>query len=183
MGQPCISCGECIITLGRKAIIYTFEKTMFAIKNFLAHVKKTDQNFHMIRLELSESFWNFWNFACDFLERFASYSCHFMGISSLKKCWRQQKFAKNDVFCQKCFIQLPSKGTLYIKNPLPLNFQSIIVWYVLFKKMFANNCSSKSIKIADQSFTDQLFQLKDQIKENVVTFFPIKLHVWNVALY
>ena len=34
-GQPCISCGEFITTLSRKSIIYTFAKTMFAIKMFL----------------------------------------------------------------------------------------------------------------------------------------------------
>ena len=43
-GQPCISCGEFTTTLGRRGIIYTFRKTMFAIKNFL-YVKKADQNF------------------------------------------------------------------------------------------------------------------------------------------
>ena len=42
--------------LGRKGIIYTFGKTKFAIKIFLANVKNTDQkfpdqNFHLIGLE------------------------------------------------------------------------------------------------------------------------------------
>ena len=32
-------------------MIYTFGKTMFAIKNFHAYVKNTDQNFHPIGLE------------------------------------------------------------------------------------------------------------------------------------
>ena len=43
-GQPCISCGKFITTLGRKGIIYTFGKTMFTIRNFLAHVKNAEQN-------------------------------------------------------------------------------------------------------------------------------------------
>ena len=50
-GQPCISCGEFITTLGKKDMIYTFGKTIFAIKNFHAYVKNTDQNFHPIGLE------------------------------------------------------------------------------------------------------------------------------------
>ena len=45
--------------------------------------------------------------------------------------------------------------------------------------MFATNCLSKSIKNADQNFTDQLFLLKDQIKENVIK----KLHAWNFSLF
>ena len=44
------------------------------------------------------------------------------------------------------------------------------------KLMFATNCFSKSITNADQNFTEQLFLLKDQIKENVITFFPIEVH-------
>ena len=45
VGQSCISCGEFIITLGRKDIIYAFGKAMFAIKHFLADIFFTDQNF------------------------------------------------------------------------------------------------------------------------------------------
>ena len=50
-GQPYILCGEFITTRGKNDIIYTFGKTMFAIKNFHAYVKNTDQNFHPIEPE------------------------------------------------------------------------------------------------------------------------------------
>ena len=39
------------------------------------------------------------------------------------------------------------------------------------KPMFATNLFSKSIKNADQNLINQLFLLKDQIKENIIAFF------------
>ena len=87
------------------------------------------ENFHPVGLELVKNR-NLFSLEATclklYMKRYASHSSHFMEKCFLIKCWRQQNNAKNDDFCGKRFIQLLSKGTLCINNPL--HFQSIIVY-------------------------------------------------------
>lgn len=104
------------------------------------------------------------------------------GKNFLKKCWHQCKtrwkitiFAKNASYNYRAKIRYASKSFRFSE------------YHSLISSLSGNQCFSaiaslNPLKTADQNVTDELFLLKDQVKENVITFFPIKLDAWNFAL-
>lgn len=96
-------------------------------------------------------------------------------LTQCKTRWEITIFATNSSYNYRAKIRYASKSFRFSE------YHSLIC-SVSGNQCFSPIASLNPLKTPDQNVTDELFLLKDQIKENVITFFPIKLDAWNFAL-